>query len=69
MVGIGDEDFSQMEFLDGDENELISTSGEKAERDIVQFLPFLKFKYNAHILRRTLLEELPEQVLTFYHSK
>lgn len=37
IVGVGQEDFSAMEQLDGDENRL-SAEGKYAERDIVQFV-------------------------------
>lgn len=39
IVGIGNAEFSNMERLDGD-NGLYSTNGKKAQRDIVQFVPF-----------------------------
>ena len=37
IVGVGNEDFSAMEQLDGDDNRL-SYRGKYAERDIVQFV-------------------------------
>ena len=49
-----------MEKLDGDDEFLISSIGEKAARDLVQFLPFNKFINNRNILKRTLIEELPD---------
>lgn len=39
IVGIGNAEFSNMQRLDGD-NGLYSTNGKKAQRDIVQFVPF-----------------------------
>uniref|UniRef100_A0AAX7SD67 Copine-3 n=1 Tax=Astatotilapia calliptera TaxID=8154 RepID=A0AAX7SD67_ASTCA len=47
IVGVGGADFSAMEFLDGDDGVLRSTTGENAMRDIVQFVPFRKFQ-NMH---------------------
>lgn len=44
IVGVGGADFSAMEFLDGDNGVLRSSSGEAAVRDIVQFVPFRKFQ-------------------------
>lgn len=44
IVGVGGADFSAMEFLDGDDGVLRSTTGENAMRDIVQFVPFRKFQ-------------------------
>ena len=39
IVGIGKADFTNMERLDGD-NGLFDSQGRKAQRDIVQFVPF-----------------------------
>lgn len=44
IVGVGGADFGAMEFLDGDDGVLRSSSGEPAVRDIVQFVPFRKFQ-------------------------
>jgi len=65
IVGVGDADFSQMKALDGDEKGL-SSNGKKAARDMVQFVPFNKFK-NEHVsnLASETLAEVPSQVLSF----
>lgn len=44
IVGVGSAEFQAMEFLDGDDGVLKSLTGEPAVRDIVQFVPFRKFK-------------------------
>uniref|UniRef100_H2YRM5 Copine-3 n=1 Tax=Ciona savignyi TaxID=51511 RepID=H2YRM5_CIOSA len=45
IVGVGNADFTAMEFLDGDDGVLTSfVDGSKAVRDVVQFVPFRKFK-------------------------
>jgi hypothetical protein len=44
IVGVGGADFSLMNFLDGDDGALKSSSGHRAKRDIVQFVPFRDFK-------------------------
>ena len=44
IIGVGGADFSAMEFLDGDDGMLRSTTGEAAMRDIVQFVPFRQFQ-------------------------
>ena len=54
--------FAAMEELDGDEQPLVSSSGEKWERDIVQFVPYDKFKHNPKLLAEQVLEEIPAQV-------
>jgi hypothetical protein len=43
IIGVGNESFSKMVVLDGDEADLVY-DGKKALRDIVQFVPFKKFK-------------------------
>jgi len=40
IVGVGDEDFEEMELLDGDAQGLVSEDGVRAQRDIVQFVAF-----------------------------
>ena len=40
IVGVGDEDFEEMELLDGDTEGLVSEDGVRAQRDIVQFVAF-----------------------------
>ena len=69
IVGIGDENFERMEFLDADDNPLMSSGGEVQKRDIVQFVPFKKFKNNPFILREEVLREIPGQVEQFYRMK
>nr|KAF6300381.1 copine 3 [Myotis myotis] len=60
IVGVGGADFSAMEFLDSDSGALRSPSGEVANRDIVQFVPFRQFQ-NApkEALAQCVLAEIP----------
>lgn len=44
IVGVGPADFKAMELLDGDDGVLRSSVGEAVARDIVQFVPYRKFK-------------------------
>ena len=47
IVGVGQEDFTSMEVLDADDQPLYSEQYKKQmDRDIVQFVPFRKFKNN-----------------------
>ena len=70
IIGIGDADFSQMDFLDADDSRLFSTKHQKfQERDNVQFVEFNKFKDNPNLLARETLEELPRQLLDFYKKR
>lgn len=66
IIGIGDCDFSNMTHLDADENTLVDSSGKKAARDVVQFVPFNKFKNNPQKLAEEVLEEVPQQVVEYF---
>ena len=66
IVGVGDADFSRMEELDGDDGRLRNSRGQRAARDIVQFVPFRDFKHKtADAFSAALLAEIPHQLLTF----
>ncbi|MES1915803.1 MAG: hypothetical protein MHM6MM_007702 [Cercozoa sp. M6MM] len=66
IVGIGAADFSSMETLDGDEQQLRNSRGQPAARDIVQFVPFRKFvQQGAAALARETLAEIPHQFLEY----
>jgi len=69
IIGVGDADFSQMEELDGDGG-VLQIDGEKATRDIVQFVPMRQFDGvpQAHIAKET-LAEVPPQFLHFMRIK
>ena len=66
IIGIGDADFKKMEILDGDEVPLISSSGKKRMRDLVQFVPFSKFENDEKKLSMEVLEEIPRQIVDYY---
>ena len=42
IIGVGNADFTKMEILDGDDG-LYNSKGKKAQRDLVQFVPFRNF--------------------------
>ena len=69
IIGIGEEDFSLMVTLDADESPLYDDNGRKADRDLVQFVPFIKFQNDAQKLAEQVLEEIPRQVIEFYQHK
>lgn len=69
IVGIGKGDFSNMDLLDADENPLINSKGVKAARDLVQFVPFLKYESNPQKLANEVLAEIPRQILQYYELK
>ena len=65
IVGIGNADFSSMSELDGDEGKLKDENGNKAVRDIVQFVPFNKFSGDAVALAAEVLKEVPRQLTDY----
>mmetsp|Transcript_33434 Transcript_33434/g.105624 ORF Transcript_33434/g.105624 Transcript_33434/m.105624 type:complete len:608 (-) Transcript_33434:330-2153(-) len=72
IVGVGAADFSGMEELDGDDGPLVSRSGVRASRDIVQFVPVSKFGANLSAMaqvKHELLVELPRQLTKYYAAQ
>ena len=69
IVGIGNGDFGKMDVLDADENPLFDRNRRKADRDLVQFVPFNNFKYDPPKLAEQVLEEIPRQVVEYYSHK
>ena len=68
IIGIGNFDFSFMEELDADEKPLINSKGIQAERDLVQFVPFLKYESNPELLANAVLAEIPRQIIEYYEK-
>jgi len=72
IIGIGkdsDEGFPEMRLLDSDHNKLVNSNGEKAIRDVVQFVEFEKLKNDPKILSEKVLEEIPHQLEEFFRIK
>jgi hypothetical protein len=69
IVGVGKADFSSMEQLDGDTHPIKNRMGVKCNRDIVQFVPFAKFKHDHVALCKEVLLEIPEQVVEHYKQR
>lgn len=67
IVGIGNANFDNMDRLDGDAG-LFGSNGQRATRDIVQFVPFRDVQFNPDVLAKQLLAELPSQVVQYYQS-
>ena len=65
IVGIGDENFDNMNVLDGDQG-LTTENGLECSRDLVQFVPFNKFEGNSDALAKYLLKELPDQISKYF---
>ena len=68
IIGVGNADFSQMEILDADINPLKNSKGEEACRDLVQFVPFIKFEKNPEKLSDAVLAEIPRQLIEYYEQ-
>ena len=69
IIGIGNENFSKMEVLDGDEVPLQSRNGKIRTRDLVQFVPFSKFENDAKRLSKEVLAEIPRQMIEYFQFK
>eukprot|EP00826_Nyctotherus_ovalis_P010210 TRINITY_DN12712_c0_g4_i1.p1 TRINITY_DN12712_c0_g4~~TRINITY_DN12712_c0_g4_i1.p1 ORF type:complete len:293 (+),score=80.67 TRINITY_DN12712_c0_g4_i1:1212-2090(+) len=68
IVGLGDNSFDKMMELDNDRAGLRlegKNSHDKYERDIVQFVPFRKFRSHPGLLEEETLREIPKQFMTF----
>jgi hypothetical protein len=70
IVGVGQANFDAMNFLDSDGKSLKDVDGRIALRDIVQFVPFRKYK-NLHYseLAKDVLAEIPGQLLEYFTHK
>ena len=66
IIGIGNDHFREMIELDGDDNPLTSSSGVRRMRDLVQFVPFNRYKYDPNKLAEQVLEEVPRQIIEYY---
>ena len=58
-----------MDILDADDDPLYDKNGRKADRDLVQFVPFKEFKNDGQKLAEQVLEEVPRQIVEYYQHK
>jgi len=65
IVGVGSADFGSMEILNALDKPLKNTEGEIMQRNIVQFVPFNKFKNDDRILAAETLRKIPGQVTDY----
>lgn len=75
IVGVGNDDFSEMRFLDSD-NGRLSYYGKNASRDIVQFVELRKFligsdckNWKTSMLAKEVLAEIPYQVMSWMTNR
>ena len=70
IIGIGNNSFTGMDILDGDEDPLRNSKGELRKRDIVQFVKFNTFKDKKKDcgteLADEVLKEIPRQIEEYY---
>jgi Copine/C2 domain len=64
IVGVGNADFSKMQFLDDFQRE----EGGKT-RDIVQFVEFARHRHNRRTLTKETLDEIPDQLVNYFYGK
>jgi hypothetical protein len=69
IVGVGGADFTEMETLDADKKRLSGPDGRVAARDIVQFMPMRNVAPDGASVARSLLAELPGQLLEYMKSR
>ena len=69
IVGIGNADFTNMNVLDADDEPLYDNENRKASRDLVQFVPFNKFKNDPQKLAEEVLQEIPRQIVEYYQHQ
>jgi len=62
IVGIGQADFSTMQFLDDFANQ-------EGVRDICQFVEFSRYKYSKTQLNQATLDEIPDQVVDYFSKR
>ena len=66
IVGIGDNDFENMDVLNGNDDPLISSDGTKRERDLVKFVRFNECKDDPEKITKEILDEIPRQLIEYY---
>ena len=69
IVGIGSGNFGNMDILDADDNPLYDRRRRKADRDLVQFVPFNDYKNDPPKLAEQVLDEIPREVVEYYQHK
>lgn len=69
IIGVGSSKFTKMKILDADIVPLIDSNGKKMTRDIVQFVPYQKFKDSAIGLAKEVLAEIPREIVNYYKIK
>jgi len=66
IIGIGNNKFENMNVLADDDNRLVDQNGKSALRDIVKFIPFIKYDKNLHELAERIFDEVPRQIVEYF---
>ena len=71
LVAVGDADRKKFKILDGDEKHKLihSVTGEAVSRDIVQYVPFRRYKHDYRGLTKEILYEMAAQIKVFFEAK
>ena len=69
IIGIGNADFSDMDFLANHDEPLIDSNARKSDRNIVQFFPFEDYSYNREQLVQIILKEISRQAIEYYRHQ
>jgi hypothetical protein len=66
IIGVGNDNFEKMKFLDSDDKVLRSSKGVVASRDVVQFVRFMDYMdRDVSVLAEEVLREMPEQIVSY----
>lgn len=70
IIGIGEADFTNMDILDGDDDDLriIDPIGFQPIPDIVQFVKFNEFQHDVGMLAEQVLFEVPDQFVSYMQN-
>jgi len=64
IIGVGKDNFENMEELDGDDK-ILKFHNKASKRDIVQFVPLANYISNPTLLAQETLKEIPRQITEF----
>jgi len=67
IIGIGSQNFDSYYALEGDEAVLKDENGNKAVRDIVQFVPYSYFQNDMKDLAECIFEKIPYQIIEYFY--
>jgi hypothetical protein len=69
IVGVGYENFNKLVQLDSDKSMLQDSRGEKALRDVVQFVPFNAHRDHFEVFAQETMAEIPSQIMNYKQIK